>query len=371
MRTPDHRRSSELLPTSVPLISLSRSPSPYARKHSSSNVPSEDEEEDYVHVAVGTPLVASDIGRGRRGGERRVRWEALGAWLFNSNFGWQVLLSVLGILALVSGTALVHLNRLILWTGVYKFFYPITITLIQLLTTHALFLLVAPLTRLAARPLTAAGLAVLIAPARPLRSPPSASSSRRSLLGRICSWIVTGQGGIAGGGILEFDPKTAWQVLPLAMLFFLKVLVTNLSFAYTQLPMYTLARIGMVPFSLILTSRLSRVSHSVATLSSTLTATLNLLIATSRSGARVTWEGIVAGIFSSLFAALYPIVLVRTHRKLVSQAMQQSTLLAGFSPPIHPVDSSSSFSQQSTASSVSSHHTNNNNNNNNSKEDSR
>ncbi len=116
--------------------------------------------------------------------------------------------------------------------------------------------------------------------------------------------------------------------------------------------MYTLARLGIVPLSLILTSRLSRVSHSVATLSSTLTATLNLLIATSHSGARVTWEGIVAGIFSSLFAALYPIVLVRTHRKLVSQSMQQATLLAGFSPPIHPVDSTSSTSSPPSFSSM-------------------
>ena len=42
MRTPDSRPSSELLPhASIPLISLSRSPSPYARKHSNSNVASE------------------------------------------------------------------------------------------------------------------------------------------------------------------------------------------------------------------------------------------------------------------------------------------------------------------------------------------
>lgn len=107
--------------------------------------------------------------------------------------------------------------------------------------------------------------------------------------------------------------------------------------------MYLLARIGIVPLSLLLTASHNRTSHSVATLSSSLTATLNLLIATSRSGVRVTWESIVAGVFSSFFVALYPIFLLRTHRKLVSSVIPQGDLLTGFppSPTINASESSS------------------------------
>lgn len=96
--------------------------------------------------------------------------------------------------------------------------------------------------------------------------------------------------------------------------------------------MYHLARIGIVPLSLMLTASLNRTSHSVATLSSSLTATLNLLIATTRSGVRVTWESIVAGVFSSIFVALYPIFIIRTHRKLVSSLTRSGVPLTE-SPP--------------------------------------
>ena len=53
---------------------------------------------------------------------------------------------------------------------------------------------------------------------------------------------------------------------------------------------------------------------------------LNLLMATISPG-RVTWESIVAGVFSSLFVALYPIVLLRAYRQLVSDLVPQGDLL--------------------------------------------
>lgn len=87
-----------------------------------------------------------------------------------------------------------------------------------------------------------------------------------------------------------------------------------------------------------MTASIQRTSHSVAILSSTLTATLNLLIATSRSGVRVTWESIVAGIFSSLFVVLYPILLLRSYRKLVSSLVRQGDLLTGSSPSMNASD---------------------------------
>jgi len=91
--------------------------------------------------------------------------------------------------------------------------------------------------------------------------------------------------------------------------------------------MYMLARIAIIPLSLLLTAVLLRQSHSVQSLSSSLTAMLNLLMASIQPD-RVTWESIVAGVFSSLFVALYPIVLLRAYRQLVSDLVPQGDLLA-------------------------------------------
>lgn len=71
-------------------------------------------------------------------------------------------------------------------------------------------------------------------------------------------------------------------------------------------------------------------NHSASTLSAALIATLNLLFATIRSHVRVTWESIVAGVFSSLFVALYPILLLRTYRTLVSGLIPQGDVLTGY-----------------------------------------
>jgi hypothetical protein len=99
---------------------------------------------------------------------------------------------------------------------------------------------------------------------------------------------------------------------------------------YAMFPVYQLARIGVMPTTLILTAVLGRESHSVATLSSSLIATLNLLLASIRPGSRVTWESIVAGVFSSFFVALYPIILLRTYRTLVADLVPQGDILTGF-----------------------------------------
>jgi hypothetical protein len=40
-----------------------------------------------------------------------------------------------------------------------------------------------------------------------------------------------GSGGIAGGGLFEFDVHIAKQVLPVAVVFIVKVLLSNFSFA--------------------------------------------------------------------------------------------------------------------------------------------
>lgn len=45
---------------------------------------------------------------------------------------------------------------------------------------------------------------------------------------------------------------------------------------------------------------------------------------------RVTWESIVAGVFSSLFVAVFPILLLRTYRTLVNDMVPQGDVLTGF-----------------------------------------
>lgn len=86
----------------------------------------------------------------------------------------------------------------------------------------------------------------------------------------------------------------------------------------------------MTPLSVIFSCVLQKESISGATLSAALIATLNLLFATLRSNVRVTWESIVAGVFSSLFAALYPILLFRTYRTLLSGLVPQGDVLSGY-----------------------------------------
>ena len=90
-----------------------------------------------------------------------------------------------------------------------------------------------------------------------------------------------------------------------------------------------LARIMNVPLTLVFTSVLAGTSHSIPTLSSVLIVTLNLLVASIQKSTRVTWESILAGIFSSLFVALYPIVLLRTHRQLTVAQIPQGESLNG------------------------------------------
>lgn len=89
----------------------------------------------------------------------------------------------------------------------------------------------------------------------------------------------------------------------------------------------------MAPIALLLASSSSRPAvsaNSVSTQSSSLTAAFSLLVACIRPGVRVTWESIVAGVFSSLFVAVFPILLLRTYRTLVNDMVPQGDVLTGF-----------------------------------------
>jgi hypothetical protein len=69
--------------------------------------------------------------------------------------------------------------------------------------------------------------AIPASPAGNYRNPGKAANP----LVRFLKWLSNGSGGIAGGGLLEFDGKVARQVLPLAVVFVGKVLLSNMSFA--------------------------------------------------------------------------------------------------------------------------------------------
>jgi hypothetical protein len=215
--------------------------------------------------------------------------------------------------------------------------------------THCWIILSAYITRWVSPWLIDAGLSGMIAPSRPLQSqssPGFRGQAKKGVLGSLKQWASTHSGGIAGGGFFEFDWPVVKQCLPVAIIFVAKVALSNISFAYAQLPIYVLARIGIVPISLILTALLGQQQHSVATLSSTLTAVLTLMVATIRSNVRVTWESIVAGVFSSFFVALYPVQIQRTYRSLLASLVPQGdvlTTIGSTNGPSHlPPDASGS-----------------------------
>lgn len=111
--------------------------------------------------------------------------------------------------------------------------------------------------------------------------------------------------------------------------------------SYATLPVYQLARIPVVPLALIFSAIIQKESHSSSTLSSALIATLFLSFASYRSHQRVTPDSIVAGVFSSIFVALFPIMLLRTYRTLVSNLVPQGDVLTGYPSSADDHDSSS------------------------------
>jgi hypothetical protein len=138
-----------------------------------------------------------------------------------------------------------------------------------------------------------------------------------------------------GGGLREFTnalrPNTAdsifslqWRearlVLPLAVVYSLKIMLSNLSFAYTQLQIYQVSRVLSLFWALILTHFFHRTqSLSVTTLSSCITMFLSLTVVSLRPGTRFAIEGFIAGVFSTFFVAAYPLLLSRTYKTFTAE----------------------------------------------------
>ncbi|KAI4709181.1 hypothetical protein J4E89_005929 [Alternaria sp. Ai002NY15] len=320
---------SELQPA-VPLIDIgSRSTSPYPRNRSAAQ--SEDEDDEYEPSSSIRPLVSHDVGRGSHAFRSFWQQGGPGAFFFGTWRGWQVWVGLLVFWVGGCSFGLLLMNRFIMLTGVYKFPFPLTQSYAQLIITHILLILVSSLLRFSSNPLHFIGFGAAVPPSQPAAPQGGAfRGNKKPGIYAFARWLSNGSGGIAGGGLFEFDFQIAKQVLPLAVVFVVKVLLSNFSFAYAPLPVYQLARIGITPLAIIFACVLQKENVNGSTLSSALVATLNLFFASYRSNVRVTWESVVAGVFSSIFVALYPILLLRTYRKIVAGLVPAGDVLTGY-----------------------------------------
>jgi len=339
--------SSELGAKSIPLINAARSISPLRRpSDSNANSDTDDDEWGDAPRSIGQPFLTPS--------SRLTGWRwfiyggGAGRFFFNTPLGWQM---YIGILVLWLGgcqIGLTVINRIILWSGylqqnytshtklipliagVYKFPYPLTATLIEMLITHGYLLLSAYITRWFSPLLNSAGMSGGVAPSRPLQSASAGFRGGKDagFWDSVSRWTAYKTGGIAGGGLFEFNLQIAKTVLPCAIIFVAKVVLSNLSFAYAQLQVYVLARIGIVPLALFFTYFLGGTQHSASTISSVLIATMTLAIATvPQSNIRVIWESVATGILSSVFVAFYPVQLQRTYKALLASLVPQGALL--------------------------------------------
>ncbi|KAH0391463.1 hypothetical protein KCU89_g14492, partial [Aureobasidium melanogenum] len=245
-----HPNASELLPSPKgPLVNVSRSPSPFARAQSVAQ--SEDDEEYELRTMSQTGhLVAKDNVASERSSAKRIFQKGgIGQFLFGTTVGWRIYLAflVFWVGGCQFGTLL--MNRFILWTGTYKFPYPLTLTLLQLCITHLFLLGFAALTRGLAGPLRTIGLGHMVAPSqaynkgnRPTRY--TGGLKTKSVFSNISHWFLHGSGGIAGGGLFEYQRNTAKHVFPAAVVFLGKTVLSNISFAYAVMPMYMISRIA-------------------------------------------------------------------------------------------------------------------------------
>lgn len=114
-----------------------------------------------------------------------------------------------------------------------RFPFPLTGTYVQLVLTHILLIGFSGLTRTLDRPLRWLGLGAAVAPSFPITPQGGAyrGGNKKHIVRSIGRWLSHGSGGIAGGGLFEFDMQVAKQVLPLTSVFLVKVLASNYSFA--------------------------------------------------------------------------------------------------------------------------------------------
>jgi hypothetical protein len=109
----------------------------------------------------------------------------------------------------------------------------------QLIGTHFWLLASASLTRALAQPLRSLGLTVLIAPSHTTSSRPIPYRlARLSVNSKFVSYLFSPSVGISGGGLFEFERQAVLTVLPLAVIYAGKVVLSNVSYAYAKRTIY-------------------------------------------------------------------------------------------------------------------------------------
>ncbi|CUS11569.1 unnamed protein product [Tuber aestivum] len=237
----------------------------------------------------------------------------LGWWLWNTQRGWMMYIGLL--VAFYGGAAftLSKVNGFTLLTGVYKFVYPITTTLFQLIMTQIFLYFAASITRSFSRSLYSLGLGSMVAPL-----PAPSKGKRRASGGGLRDFAKKLTTGNREGGVFELKWIEARRVLPVAIIYSLKVVLSNIGFAYTNPPIYHLSRVGSLLLAMAFTHLFTTNSSlSVTTMSSCITMVLSLAMAVLRPGTRFAIEGFLAGLFSTIFVAAYPILLTKAYKSLL------------------------------------------------------
>lgn len=265
-------------------------------------------------------------GRAKETGWRSwMRDGKLGRWLWNTQRGWMVYIGFLVVFYSAAGFGLSVVNNFTLLIGVYKFVYPITTTLFQLVFTQIFLYFSASITRSFSRSLNSLGLAYIIAPT----STPS-KGKRRASGGGLRDFARRLTCRDREGGVFEFKWAEAKKVIPLAVVHSLKVVLSNISFAYTHPSIYHISRVPSLIFVLMFTACFLRNQGlSVTTLSSCITMILSLAMACLRPGTRFAIEGFLAGIFSTIFVAAYPVLLSKTYKSLLKPSGNDDLLGVG------------------------------------------
>jgi hypothetical protein len=197
--------------------------------------------------------------------------------------------------------------------GIHYFPYPLTTIFLQLVISHFFILLVACTTRYARLRLECAGLRALVAPsARVTGDRPQTQPGR---LERLAS-------GIAGGGLFEFDLPTAVHILPVAITHVVMMWLSTLLFTYSYFSSYQLARIGTAPIALLLSSFIGGANHQKPLFVTVIAATVFLAIAMQIKKPFI-WSNVPAGIMSSIFTVLYPMLITKTFKELSLPSTRQ------------------------------------------------
>jgi hypothetical protein len=122
------KSSTEFRDGSIPLISLSRSPSPYLRRQSGSNPPSETDDDDWEDQQTLRQPFLSQEPRNITGWKPFFQGGGFGQFLFTTQRGWSLYVGVLVFWLGGCEIGVIIMNRIILWSAYLKNNYTIPLT---------------------------------------------------------------------------------------------------------------------------------------------------------------------------------------------------------------------------------------------------